>query len=135
MIENRDGASAMWRYDTRTGERGGDIPLPEPGVTHTWFLEPPVASTGRSRLYYTLTTPRLAGDVYSHDLRSGETRRLTHSPAELAPETLVAPELGEVESFDGEQSHCSSSAPARRVTTAGRGRGARRPRSAGDAAV
>ncbi len=103
VIENREGASAMWRYDTRTGERRGDIPLPEPGVTHTWFLEPPVVSTGRSRLYYTLSTPRLAGDVYSHDLRGGGTRRLTHSSAELAPEALVAPELGEVESFDGER--------------------------------
>ena len=103
VIENRDGASTMWRYDTQTGERGGEIPLPEPGVTHAWFLEPPIASTDGSRLYYTLSTPRLAGDIYSHELRSGETCRLTHSPAELAPEALVAPELGEVESFDGER--------------------------------
>ena len=31
VIEYRDGASTMWRYDTQTGERGGDIPLPDPG--------------------------------------------------------------------------------------------------------
>ena len=103
VIENRDGASTMWRYDTETGERGGDVRLPEPGVTHAWFLEPPVVSAEGSRLYYTLTTPRLAGDVYSQDLKDGETRRLTHSPAELAPEALVAPELGVVDSFDGER--------------------------------
>jgi dipeptidyl aminopeptidase/acylaminoacyl peptidase len=102
VIENRDGASTMWRYDTRTGERGGDIPLPEPGVTHAWFLERPIVSIDGS-LRFTLSTPRLAGDVYSHDLRSGGTRRLTHSPADLAPEALVEPELGEVESFDGER--------------------------------
>jgi dipeptidyl aminopeptidase/acylaminoacyl peptidase len=103
VIENREGANAMWRYDPQTGERGGDLPLPEPGVSHAWFLEPPIASAGGSRLYYTLSTPRLAGDVYSHDLGGAETRRLTHSPAELAPTALVAPELGEVASFDGER--------------------------------
>lgn len=103
VIENRDGASTMWRYDAHTGESDGDIRLPEAGVTHAWLLEPPIVSPDGSRLYYTLTTPRLAGDVYSHDLETRATRRLTHSPAELAPEALVAPELGEVESFDGER--------------------------------
>ena len=102
VIENRDGASTMSRYNTQTGERG-DLPLPEAGVTNAWFLEPPIASSDGSRLYYTLTTPRLAGDVYSYDLGDRKTRRLTHSQAELAPEALVTPELGEVESFDGER--------------------------------
>jgi dipeptidyl aminopeptidase/acylaminoacyl peptidase len=103
VIENRDGASTMWRYDPLSGERGIDIALPEPGVTHAWFLEPPIVSGDGSRLYYTLSSPRLAGDVYAQDLKSGDTRRLTHSPAELAPDALVAPELTEVESFDGER--------------------------------
>jgi dipeptidyl aminopeptidase/acylaminoacyl peptidase len=102
VIENRDGASTMWRYDTQTGERR-DVPLPDAGVTHAWFLEPPIATSDGSRLYYTLTTPRLAGDIHTYDLNDGETRRLTHSRAELTPEALVAPELGEVESFDGER--------------------------------
>ncbi len=102
VIENRDGASAMWRYDTQTGERC-DLPLSEPGVTNAWFLEPPIASPDGARLYYTLTTPRLAGDVYSYDVRDRPTRRLTHSHAELMPEALSTPELGEVESFDGER--------------------------------
>jgi dipeptidyl aminopeptidase/acylaminoacyl peptidase len=103
VIENRDGASTMWRYDPRTGARGTDIALPEPGVTQAWFLEPPVASADGSRLCYTLSTPRLAGDVYAHDLNDRATLRLTRSPTELAPEALVEPELGEVESFDGER--------------------------------
>jgi dipeptidyl aminopeptidase/acylaminoacyl peptidase len=103
VVENRDGASTMWRYDTQTGERGSDIPLREPGVTHAWFLETPIVSRDGSVLQYSLSTPRLAGDIYSHDLRIDETRRLTHSPAELAPDALAAPELGEVESFDGER--------------------------------
>ena len=103
VIENRDGASTIWRYDPQTGERGGDIPLPEPGVAYAWFLEPPIVSPDGSRMHYTLSTPRLAGDVYRHDLTGGGTRRLTHSPAELAPYGLLAPELAEVSSFDGEQ--------------------------------
>ena len=37
VIQNRGGASAMWRCDTQTGERT-DIALPEPGVTDAWFL-------------------------------------------------------------------------------------------------
>jgi dipeptidyl aminopeptidase/acylaminoacyl peptidase len=102
VIENRNGASTMSRYDTETGERR-DIPLAEEGVTHAWFLEPPTVSSDGSRLYYTLTTPRRPGDIYGYDLNAGETRRLTHSRAELAPEALVAPELAEVESFNGER--------------------------------
>ena len=118
VIENRDGASAMWHYDLRSGERG-DVPLPETGVTHAWFLEPPIGSRDGSRLYCTLTTPRLGGDVYSHDRERGETRRLTHSPTEVTPDALSAPELGEVESFDGEpiplfvfRPRCPESRPA-----------------------
>jgi dipeptidyl aminopeptidase/acylaminoacyl peptidase len=102
IIENRDGASTMWRYDVQTGERGCDIPLPEPGVAEAWFLEPPIVSGDGSRLHYTLTTPRLAGDVYRHDLNASGTHRLTHSPAKLSSEALVASKLGEVKSFDGE---------------------------------
>jgi dipeptidyl aminopeptidase/acylaminoacyl peptidase len=102
VIENCDGASTMWRYDTQTGERC-DVPLPEAGVTHAWFLEPPIASSDWSRLYYTLTAPRLAGDVYSYDLGDRATRRLTRSPAGLTPDALAAPEPGEAEGFDGER--------------------------------
>jgi protease II len=103
VIENRDGASSMWRFAAHTGVRGADIPLPEPGVTHAWFLTPPIVNTDGSRLYYTLSAPRLAGEVYSHDLVGGDSRRLTHSPSALSAEALVAPELGEIESFDGER--------------------------------
>jgi protease II len=103
VIENRDGASAMWRYETETGAREADIPLSEPGVTRAWFLEPPAISRDGTQLHYTLSSPRLAGDVYHHDLRSRVTRRLTHSPAELAPEALPAPELHAIQSFDGER--------------------------------
>lgn len=102
VIENRDGASAMWRHDTRTGERR-DIPLPEEGVAYAWYMDAPIATDDGSRLYYTLTAPRLAGDIHGYELAHGTTRRLTHSPTEVEPASLVDPELGEVESFDGER--------------------------------
>jgi dipeptidyl aminopeptidase/acylaminoacyl peptidase len=45
----------------------------------------------------------LAGDVWAHDLLADEAHRLTTSPAQVAPEALVAPEAVDVESFDGER--------------------------------
>jgi dipeptidyl aminopeptidase/acylaminoacyl peptidase len=103
VIENRDGASAMWRYDTGAGVRSADIPLPEAGVAHAWFFEPPISSPDGSLLHYTLSTPRLAGDIYAHDLDRGASRRLTRSPADFAPDDLESPELHEITSFDGER--------------------------------
>jgi dipeptidyl aminopeptidase/acylaminoacyl peptidase len=95
-VENRDGALAMRRVDLEAGALGEDIATPEPGV-----IEPTLSADG-STVYYTLTAPRIPGDVFAHDLRTGETRRLTTSALEIPTEELAAPELGSVESFDGE---------------------------------
>ncbi|HTX08315.1 MAG TPA: alpha/beta fold hydrolase [Solirubrobacteraceae bacterium] len=103
VIENRNGADVMEVVDPLTGERRAGIALPEPGVSHFFFLVAPRLSADGSRVVYSLTTPREAGDVYRCDTRSGVSSRLTHSPAELAPDALVSPELGEVASFDGER--------------------------------
>lgn len=103
LIENRGGASVMATVEPETGNRGADIELTEPGVTHTWFFRPPKLSADGSRLFYTLTTPRHAGDVYSCELATGLTNRLTHTRTEVDPEELVTPELGELTSFDGER--------------------------------
>jgi dipeptidyl aminopeptidase/acylaminoacyl peptidase len=103
LIENRDGADVMQAIDPVTGDRGTPVTLPEPGVTQFFFLVAPTLSADGSRVFYNVTTPRQAGDVYTCELVTGETRRLTHSPAELAPRDLASPELGEVASFDGER--------------------------------
>lgn len=95
-VENRDGALTMRRIDLGAGALGDEIPTPEPGV-----IEPTLSADG-STVLYTLTSPRIPGDVFAHDLRSGQTRRLTTSALEIAPDELAAPELGSVESFDGE---------------------------------
>jgi prolyl oligopeptidase PreP (S9A serine peptidase family) len=103
LIENVDGADVMQAIDPVTGDRGPRVTLPEPGVTQFFFLVAPTLSADGSRVFYNVTTPRQAGDVYTCELVTGETRRLTHSPAELAPRDLASPELGEVASFDGER--------------------------------
>lgn len=103
VLENRDGASLMWRADTRTGARSAAIALPEAGVTHAWFLESPQVSPSGRLVHYTLSSPRLAGDIFRHDLEAGTTDRLTRSPSDLQPESLAAPELHEIASFDGER--------------------------------
>jgi dipeptidyl aminopeptidase/acylaminoacyl peptidase len=103
VIENRDGMSAMQRYDAESRTLGSVIPMPEPGVTNFFLLPAPILSADGSRLYYTLTTPRIGGDVFAYDLDTKETRRLTHSPAEIEPEALISAELSQATSFDGEQ--------------------------------
>jgi dipeptidyl aminopeptidase/acylaminoacyl peptidase len=103
VIENRDGADVMQAIDPITGERRVAVPLREPGVTCFFSMAPPMLSADGSCLFYSLTTPRHAGDVYSCELASGAVSRLTDSPVELEPDDLANPELGEVTSFDGER--------------------------------
>jgi dipeptidyl aminopeptidase/acylaminoacyl peptidase len=98
IIENHNGASDLW-----TGRADGtgpwtEVPMAEPGV-----VQSPQFSSDGSRLYYTLSTPRAAGDVWAYHTATGEVARVTQSPAPVAPELLVQPELAEVTSFDGER--------------------------------
>ncbi len=103
VIENRGGASSL-RLHGATGEGSGlEITLPEPGVVASHAIAPPMLSADGSRLYYTLTTPRLAGDVFAFDTGAGASRRLTASPAALEPERLASAEVTETRSFDGER--------------------------------
>lgn len=102
VIDNRDGAAALRLHDA-AGTPGREVPLPEPGVVSAHFIDPPRLSEDGARVYYTLSTPRLAADVFVFDAPTGETRRLTHSPAEVAPDALAAPEAARAVSFDGEQ--------------------------------
>jgi dipeptidyl aminopeptidase/acylaminoacyl peptidase len=106
VIENRNGASHM----TLAASDGPDassspteIALEEPGVVESHLFRGPVFSRDGSHIYYTLSSPRLAGDVWAWDLDSGETRRLTLSPAKVAPAELVSAEVTETTSFDGER--------------------------------
>jgi dipeptidyl aminopeptidase/acylaminoacyl peptidase len=103
VIENDNGANKMYTVNPRTRERGEPVALPEPGVTSFFAMAAPKLSADGTRLFYSLTTPRLAGDVYSCELATGGSTRLTHSTTQLEPEALVAAEAAEVTSFDGER--------------------------------
>ena len=103
VIENRGGASAVRLFGTAAQEEAAEVMLPEPGVVSSHAIPPPLLSADGSRLYYTLSTPRLAGDVFAFDAAAGTSRRLTASPTTLSPEQLASAEITETRSFDGER--------------------------------
>ena len=102
VIENRDGQSRLRLFDPARPSSGIEVPLPEPGVVESYAIAPPAFSQDGSRLYYTLSTPRLAGDVWVFVRATGETRRLTVSPSPIAPDELVNAKIARTESFDKE---------------------------------
>jgi dipeptidyl aminopeptidase/acylaminoacyl peptidase len=95
-VENRDGASVMRVIDLDAGALGAEIATPQAGMID------PMLSRDGSTVYYTLSAPRIPGDVFATELRSGHTCRLTESPTQIPASELVAPELGSIESFDAE---------------------------------
>lgn len=99
VIENANGVSQMTCF-----RRGGSsaVVLAEPGVVVSHLIRPPVLSDDGSTLYFTLSTPRRAGDVWAHDVTEAETRQLTESPAPVAPDGLVEARVEKTTSFDGE---------------------------------
>ena len=78
------------------------MPLAERGVVQHDDLVSARFSADGSRLYYTLTTPRRAGDVWAFDLGTGQATRLTDSPVSVPVAELVSPEVTSVASFDDE---------------------------------
>ncbi len=102
-VENRGGSSRVVLLDPTGAVEEREVQLAEPGVVLSHRVPGPRLSPDGARLYYTLTSPRLPGDVWAYDLLEAETHRLTSSPTEVAPEALVAPEAVEVKSFDGER--------------------------------
>ena len=77
VIENRDGANRMHVRDVTDGTPGAIVAEPEPGVVASHAVDRPLLSADGSRIFYALTTPRLAGDVFVHDTAGAETRRST----------------------------------------------------------
>ena len=79
LIENRNGADVMTLRDAMTGAVRSELETPEPGIVSGLF-DPPILSRDGSRVYYTLSTPRMPTSVYAFDARTGTTRRLTDAP-------------------------------------------------------
>lgn len=105
VIANREGASEIALVVPGTeGAAAVPVPLPEAGVVTNWWVGLPKFSAGGDRLYFSLSTPRQAGDVWVYDRAAGSpARRLTTSPSQVPSESLVLPELHRVGSFDGEK--------------------------------
>ncbi|MGH2872712.1 MAG: alpha/beta fold hydrolase, partial [Solirubrobacteraceae bacterium] len=106
VIENRDGADALRLQPAARRPRAdtapvAEVPLPEPGVVRSHAIDPPSLARDGTTVYFTLSTPRLASDVFAFDVATGATRRLTHSPTEVDPRLLVGAQRAEAESFDG----------------------------------
>jgi acetyl esterase/lipase len=101
LIENRNGAAVMTLRDAATGAIRTELETPEPGIV-SGLLDPPILSRDGSRVYYTLSTPRIPTSVYAFDARTGATRRLTDAPAGVPAARLAAAESHTVTSFDGE---------------------------------
>ncbi|MDA8301085.1 MAG: S9 family peptidase [Actinomycetota bacterium] len=118
VIANRDGASEVSVVvpGATEGGEGTLVQLPEPGVVLDYKMTPPRFSVDGQRLYFSLSTTRVAGDVWVFDRATSVTRRLTNSPAPVAPEELVAPELYRVASFDGEEIPLAVYRPERAAT-------------------
>ncbi|MGO9661227.1 MAG: alpha/beta fold hydrolase [Acidimicrobiales bacterium] len=101
FVENRNGASRVTVHAPGQDEET-KVPLAERGVVQHDDLVSPRFSADGSRLYYTLTTPRRAGDVWAFDLGTGQATRLTDSPVSVPVAELVSPEVTSVASFDDE---------------------------------
>jgi dipeptidyl aminopeptidase/acylaminoacyl peptidase len=97
VLANEDGYSRLTLHDPRTQRVMCEVPIPGRGV-----VEHPVFSPDGSLLAYSFSSPVEPHDVYLYDVDAETLTRLTTSPREVDPGTLVQPALHRFESFDGE---------------------------------
>ena len=97
VLANEDGYSRLELRDPRTLELREEVPLPGRGV-----VAQPVFSKDGSLLAFGFARPTEPYDVYLYDLDAHALTRLTVSPRDVDPATLVEPELHRFASFDGE---------------------------------
>jgi dipeptidyl aminopeptidase/acylaminoacyl peptidase len=93
-LENADGYSRLTLLED--GEQHA-IELPGDGV-----VEHPVFSNDGALLAFSFSSPTEPHDVYLYDIAERSLARLTTSPRDVDPATLVEPTLHRFESFDGE---------------------------------
>jgi dipeptidyl aminopeptidase/acylaminoacyl peptidase len=100
-VENDNGSSRLTLVDLETMGTT-PIPLSEPGVVTTHVIPMPMFNSSGTRFVYTLSTPRLAGDLWAYEITDKSTKRLTSSPSPVDPDGLVSAETATVKSFDGQ---------------------------------
>jgi len=94
---NEDGYSKLELRDPHTLELREEVPLPRRGV-----IDHPLFSKDGSLLAFAFSSPTEPFDLYVYDLDAHKLERVTTSPREVDPATLVEPELHRFTSFDGE---------------------------------
>ncbi|MGH9124123.1 MAG: alpha/beta fold hydrolase [Acidimicrobiales bacterium] len=92
-----DGATLAQLLDPASLDLQSEVPLPGRGVASFGF------SRDGARLAYSFTSPVEPGDAWCFDIDTATTRRLTHSPRQVAADMLVTPSLDAVVSDDGER--------------------------------
>ena len=97
VTANEDGYSRLELHDPQTLELREEVLLPARGV-----VSQPVFSADGSLLAFGLARATEPYDVYLYDLDTHALTRLTVSPRDVDPATLVEPELHRYASFDGE---------------------------------
>jgi dipeptidyl aminopeptidase/acylaminoacyl peptidase len=93
---NDDGRTRARLHDPRTLEEIADVPLPGDGVASGFRFS-------RDGRYVTFgySSSTVPGDAWMVDLDEMRSRRLTVSPSDIDPASLVEPELVRMPSFDG----------------------------------
>ena len=79
VVENRNGASMIWVADAAEPKERSEISLAEPGVVTSHLIRMPILSRDGAHLYYTLSSPRLAGDVWESEVATGTPRNRSTS--------------------------------------------------------
>ena len=97
VLANEDGYSRLELRDPQTLELREEVPLPGRGV-----VAQPVFSKDGSLLSFGFARATEPYDVYLYDLDAHAPTRLTVSPRDVDPATLVEPKLHRFASFDGE---------------------------------
>ena len=97
VTANEDGYSRLELRDPRTLELREEVPLPARGVASQ-----PVFAEDGSLLAFGFSSATEPPDVFVYDLDAHALARLTVSPRDVDPATLVEPELHRFASFDGE---------------------------------
>jgi dipeptidyl aminopeptidase/acylaminoacyl peptidase len=101
---NESGYTRLELRDPDTLELRREVPLARRGVAPLVrpAVEPRLSADGGFVVYH-VSSPVEPGDAWRFDVQTGETTRLTQSPAGLPLEDLVEPELHRFASFDGER--------------------------------
>jgi acetyl esterase/lipase len=103
---NEDGASALALHDASSGDRLREVPLPATGTINDFRIPVPSWSADSGTVAFSITAPRLPGDVLLASTGTGALRQLTHSARSLGATVTAEPEQHRVPTPDGELVPC-----------------------------